>query len=174
MSILENRVVKRIIDSLKWIARSSMLRSILVLSLVAAICSLALAYTNITTRGSVREVVRVALEDAAEHLGNYAEIIEVHPKGYGGDIHMVIGVSENGEVTGVVIIGMNETPGLGSKIEDEDFLNQFIGKRAGVSVGKGSNNVDAIAGATVSSKAVAEGVAHALEIFAELSAGGGE
>ncbi|MBR6915328.1 MAG: RnfABCDGE type electron transport complex subunit G [Clostridia bacterium] len=94
-------------------------------------------------------------------LAGYAA--RVLPSGFGGEIEMMVGVDVNGQTAGVSIISMSETPGVGSKTNSESFLKQFQGKDGNVKVGDG---VDAISGATISSKAVTEGVrmAHALGI----------
>lgn len=159
-------------ERLKWLSRSSMLKSTMVLTIIAAVSSLALAAVNMVTVDPIKENARIAFEEACKNIGSYSEAIQVAPKGYGGAINMVVGVSDAGEVTGVAIISMSETPGLGSKANDDSFLNQFIGKRAGVSIGKGSNNVDAITGATVTSRAVTAGVSEALDTYAEKLTGG--
>ena len=79
---------------------------------------------------------------------------------------MMVGVDVNGQTSGVSIISMSETPGVGSKTNSESFLKQFRGKGGDVKVGDG---IDGISGATISSKAVTEGVrmAHGLGIDLE-------
>lgn len=79
--------------------------------------------------------------------------------GYGGDINLIVGVSPDKTVKGVKVVSMNETAGLGSKTRNTAFLDQFIGKSTPLTVGE---NVDAVSGATVSSKAVTEGIKKAL------------
>ncbi|MEG2634350.1 MAG: FMN-binding protein, partial [Oscillospiraceae bacterium] len=62
----------------------------------------------------------------------------------------------DGYVTGVLVTDMRETPGLGGQAKTSEwFLNQFIGKKEAVAVGE---TVDALSGATVTSKAVTNGV----------------
>ena len=81
-------------------------------------------------------------------------------------IEMVVSIGTDGVVKRALIVSMSETPGLGTKANDEDFLSQFTGK-SGVSEIK----VDAISGATVTSKAVARGVQMALAAVAEYENG---
>lgn len=77
-------------------------------------------------------------------------------QGYAGTITMLIGVSSDGKVEGLQIREMSETYGLGwNALTDADFLKQFLGTDGDAQVG---TNVDAIAGATVTSKAVARSV----------------
>lgn len=91
---------------------------------------------------------------------NYA--VEVAPGGFDGAITMMVGISQ-GEVTGISIISHTETPGLGAvaaaqNAKGEAFRSQFVG---GTSFEVGAN-VDAMSGATITSKAVTAGVNAAL------------
>lgn len=93
-------------------------------------------------------------------------------KGYGGLIEMIAGVSKEGKLMAIKIISHSETPGLGAKATDESFLSQFREKMvSGVAVTKiGATNdseIQAISGATITSKAVALGVNDALAYFKE-------
>lgn len=90
------------------------------------------------------------------HKGETGFVVETVTAGYVGDITLLVGVSREGEVTGVVVRDMEETYGLGAKaLGDVEFLSQFLGTSGGAAVGE---NVDAMTGATVSSKAIARGV----------------
>lgn len=87
------------------------------------------------------------------------------PRGFGGEIIMIVGVSTEGTVTGVVITEMSETAGLGAKAGDAAFLSQFTGKNDSLSVVKGEagdNQISAITGATITSRAVTDGVRAAI------------
>lgn len=69
---------------------------------------------------------------------------------------MMVGVDLDGLVTGVSIVKMTETPGFGTRATSESwFLSQFAGQSAAVELG---NGVDALSGATVTSRAIAGGV----------------
>ena len=92
-------------------------------------------------------------------------VVKTTVNGYGGEIEIVAGFTPDGVITGISVGGANfkETPGLGAKSKDKTFTDRFIGKTAPVSVVKagktaGENDVDAIASATVTSNAVADGV----------------
>ena len=97
--------------------------------------------------------------------------LKIVASGSQGNIEMMVGVDTEGAVTGVSIVKNSETSGIGSKVMNNEPLNsgtgvldQFIGKSAAdgeLTVGK---NVDAISGATVSSKGVATGVNAALAV----------
>lgn len=79
-------------------------------------------------------------------------VIETVTAGYASDITMLIGVSNDGTVTGLVVRELNETVGLGANaLNDHAFLSQFLNTSGEAEVG---TNVDAITGATVTSKAI--------------------
>jgi electron transport complex protein RnfG len=93
------------------------------------------------------------------------------PAGYGGVIETVVGVSSSGNVSGVSVVRHSETPGLGANITGGEFQRRFVGIPAGteVKVKKDGGQVDAITGATVSSRAVANAVNEALRVFEVVS-----
>jgi len=80
-------------------------------------------------------------------ITGYAILLEA--SGYGGDIKILVGVNKDKEITGIKIMEHLETPGLGARIEENEFLSQFIGK---------PKEFDAITGATISSTAVIDTV----------------
>ena len=96
-------------------------------------------------------------------------------KGYGGQIQMLVGVDKSGKITGIKVLEHNETPGLGSKINEIEyqqteakFLKQFKDKPIeDVILIKGSTekNIQAITGATISSKAVVDAVQKGVKDF---------
>lgn len=91
--------------------------------------------------------------------------VKVAPKGYGGPISMIVGVDNDLKVTGVEIISQSETAGLGTKCTDPSFLNQYIGKQENIVIarnGAKDNEIDAVSGATRTSKAVTRGVNEAI------------
>lgn len=79
-------------------------------------------------------------------------VIEVATNGYAGEITMLVGVDKDGKVTGLQVRNMQETFGLGGEaLTDHEFLRQYLQTSGEAEVGV---NVDAITGATVTSKAV--------------------
>ena len=83
-------------------------------------------------------------------------MVETVTAGYAGDIRMMVGVSNEGTVTGLVVLDMEETYGLGANaLTDHKFLSQMLNTSGEAEVG---TNVDAISGATVTSKAVVRSV----------------
>lgn len=111
----------------------------------------------------------------AASTGGYA--LEVKPTGFGGSIDMIVGIDGDGNVTGISVISHSETAGIGTKIVADKpnkngvgVLTQFVGRGAGegnlFTVNSGSNEVDAISGATVTTKAITRGV-NAASLVAE-------
>ena len=92
--------------------------------------------------------------------------IKVVASGSQGKIEMMVGVDGEGAVTGVSIVDNAETAGIGSKVMENQngVLDQFIGKSAADGTLAVGTNVDAITGATVSSKGVTAGVNAALAV----------
>lgn len=90
------------------------------------------------------------------HKGENGFVIETATQGYADEIVMLIGVSNEGYVTGLVVREMHETAGLGSQaLGDWQFLSQFLKTEGDAEVG---GDVDALTGATVTSKAIARSV----------------
>lgn len=93
---------------------------------------------------------------------NGNEIGTVIPRsvyGYSGWINMLVGFYRDGKISNVRIISHKETPGLGAKIVRHDFLTQFSGKTIDeIKLKKDGGKIDAITGATISSRAVIKGI----------------
>ena len=102
---------------------------------------------------------------AGETIG-YTSQITV--KGYGGPIEIIVGVDNDGAITAISVGGsdFSETKGLGSRVRDEDFMSQFVGLADPIDLNK---NVDAVSGATISSRAVTDGVNAAVEYIAAIA-----
>ncbi|MGN1031129.1 MAG: RnfABCDGE type electron transport complex subunit G [Butyricicoccaceae bacterium] len=90
--------------------------------------------------------------------------VQVEPNGFGGAISMLVGVSsEDQTITGIQILSMSETPGLGANASDPEWQAQFAGKAADGSLEVIKNEtaegkITAITGSTITSKAVTTGV----------------
>lgn len=97
--------------------------------------------------------------------------IKTTPKGYGGKVEVMVGISSDGKISGVKVGNHSETPGLGSKAADPLFKDQYNGKSVetplNVVKGNASNESDivAISGATITSKAVTAGVNAAMDVY---------
>ena len=90
-------------------------------------------------------------------------VVRVNVSGFGGTIDMMVGVDADGRVCGVSIISHSETSGLGANCEREDFRAQYVGKDGELAVRKDGGTIEALTGATVTSRAVTRGVNLALE-----------
>ncbi len=107
--------------------------------------------------------VVAALDEEGSIIGH---VVVNTTKGYGGDISVMTGVDSEGKVTGVNILSHAETAGLGAKAAEQDFRDRFIGHIFGITVSKdktGENSIDAITGATITSRAVVDAVNAAIE-----------
>lgn len=109
----------------------------------------------------------------------YGYVVTVTAKeGYGGDIQFTVGFDMNGIVTGVSMLSISETAGLGMKAKESEFLNQYVGKSGGNFVvnkdnsAGAANEIDAISGATVTTRAVTKGVNAAYITVTEILNGG--
>lgn len=95
----------------------------------------------------------------------------VTPRGYGGPLTMMVGIDSEGKVTGVKVLEHRETPGLGDKVVgSSEFLSQFKGKTPADPV-EIKRDIDAVSGATISSKGVTAGVRAALDAFKAVKEG---
>lgn len=92
--------------------------------------------------------------------GENGYVIETATQGYADEIVLLVGVSNDGLVTGLTVRDMHETVGLGANaLTDWEFLAQFLKTDGSAEVG---TDVDAISGATVTSKAIARCVKSAV------------
>lgn len=95
-----------------------------------------------------------------------AYVVPAESKGYGGAIRMLAAVTPEGKMLDYKILGHNETPGLGDKAADPKFRQRFAGKAAeDMEVVKipSDKNIQALTGATITSRAVTKGIREAVE-----------
>lgn len=99
-------------------------------------------------------------------------------KGYGGAVEVMTGINPDGQITGIKITSHNETPGLGAKSAGSDsFGNEWRGQYTQftadqqLAVTKDGGTVDAIPGATITSRAVTGAVNAAFDIFNAVTGG---
>lgn len=87
--------------------------------------------------------------------------------GYGGEIDVMVGLSMDGKLTGISVMTHSETPGLGALITEPMFTEQFRGLplEAGVELSSDGGDIDAVSGASFSSKGVIAAIQGAMEIF---------
>ncbi len=169
-------------------------RSIVVtLFIVALVCSVILSFVYSYTAPRIEEtqkeltlaglkeviiaeiftpVVPDTVWKAIDSTQNVVGIVfRVFPQGYSGPIPLMVGLDLEGKITGIRIAsaaeGLKETPGLGVKIIELDFREQFIGKTLdNVLLKRDGGEIDAITAATISSRAVCNGIKQGIEQFA--------
>lgn len=105
--------------------------------------------------------------------------IKTKPKGYGGDVEVLTGINKDGKIVGITILSQSETAGLGARSTESEWQAQYAGLDASkeVSVSKNGadsskNEIQAITGATITSKAVTLGVNTSEKVYKAISAGG--
>lgn len=101
--------------------------------------------------------------------------VTVDVNGFGGPIEMMVGIGTDNVLKGIDILGHSETAGLGAKADTDDFKKRFVRKNPELTVVKQPTTniaeVQAITGATITSRAVAEGVKQANKIVKEIEGG---
>lgn len=92
--------------------------------------------------------------------------------GYGGNIDFTVGILSDGTVNNISLLSISETAGLGMKAKDDSFQAQYRGNKVDsftvVKDGTGAANpdkIDALSGATITSKAITKGVNSAIAAF---------
>ncbi len=124
-------------------------------------------YANIIPNCKKLELVEYTSEEK-DLLGIYTNeskenlVLHIKTAGYAGKskpIEALVGFNSDGSITNVKVIACPETPGLGTKIQDEKYLENYVG------VKETANDVDTITSATISSKALRSGVEFALKQF---------
>jgi electron transport complex protein RnfG len=122
-----------------------------------------------------------SVKSAVDASGNQVGyVIQVKSKGYGDFIEYTVGITNEGNINGISIISIAETPGLGMNAE-KVIVPQFVDKLktqfAVVKNGQltdAETQIEAISGATITSKAVTEGVNAAVTYFENALAKGGQ
>lgn len=100
-------------------------------------------------------------------------VMEVAPAGFGGSITMMVGILPDGSISGISVVSHTETAGLGSVVAadnaaGEAFRGQFVGLSGSLAVDKDGGQIDSVTSATITSRAVTQGVNAALECWENL------
>ncbi len=109
----------------------------------------------------------VGLDKDGKEIG---VVMKVSPRGYACPINTTIGINRDDTISSVAInkLDQTETPGLGTKITNDSFKNQFKGKKGeSIKLKKDGGTIDAITAATISSRAVANGIKDGWEWYME-------
>ena len=97
--------------------------------------------------------------------GGEGYVFSCQAKGYGGAVQLAVGVKADKTITGLSVLSMSETPGLGAKCTNEDFQAQFEGIQAEkITI---NQDYDQISGATITSSAIMRAVNATLKFVAE-------
>ncbi|PKQ28526.1 MAG: hypothetical protein CVT63_02295 [Candidatus Anoxymicrobium japonicum] len=115
----------------------------------------------------VKKARTVARDVMKIYTSDRGMIFVIEMKGFGGPLTLAVGIGKDGKVAGIAAVSSRETIGLGSKALEPAFLGKFNGKTPSDSVQVGKD-VQAITGATISSKAVAGEVRVALKAYGKL------
>ena len=101
--------------------------------------------------------------DAYQADNGAGYVITAAAKGNGGQLRVMVGIGSDGLITGTEVLVNNETQGLGSRVSEHDFMDQYIGKDSTL------EGVQAISGTTISSNAFSNAVKTAYQIYGELA-----
>ena len=171
------------------------LRLALTLLLITSLVAAVLAGVNLLTRDRIAalkaEKIRAAVaqvlpEGAGEatktvvdqgivktlYTTDLGYAVEVTPVGFSAEITMMVGICD-GKITGISVVSQTETAGLGAVAAAQNsagelFRGQFVGLSGKLAVDKDGGSIDSLTGATITSRAITEGVNAALAYVAGL------
>ncbi|MDG1728273.1 MAG: RnfABCDGE type electron transport complex subunit G [Algibacter sp.] len=95
-------------------------------------------------------------------------VIGSSEKGYSGLVKIMVGFNPDKSIKNIVVLEQKETPGLGTKMKDEKFMRQFRGKKPSkfnLKPTKDGGDIDALTGATISTRAFGEAAQMAYDVF---------
>ena len=126
---------------------------------------------NFGENGIVIDDVLVVTNDKKELIGHVVKVTT--EDGYGGDITLVVGIDTNDEITGIEVLSIDETVGLGMNAKNDNFKNQYYHKSVAdfkiTKTGKqNEDEIDALSGATITSSAFNNAINGALAINQEI------
>jgi electron transport complex protein RnfG len=173
---------------------STLKNMILSLTLISMVMSAALTFVYLKTKGPIETAAKQVEIDAIKKVSpdfdnnpiadaHSLDGVTIYPvkkqdepagfavktytdKGFSGHIELMAGFLTDGTINNIAILKQKETPGLGTKMADPKFLNQFLGKNPGnftLKVKKDGGQVDAITAATVSSRAFCDAMQRAYD-----------
>ena len=141
---------------------------------IKAIDEVVVPYDN----NPVEEMYKISVEGSVDSLEVYpakkdgkliaSAIRSYSPKGYGGNIWLMVGLLPDGNIQNIVVLEHKETPGLGTKMNNVEFQDQFLGKNPSsfnLKVQKDGGDVDALTGATITSRAFGGATQRAFDTY---------
>ncbi|MDN3643947.1 RnfABCDGE type electron transport complex subunit G [Lutimonas halocynthiae] len=128
----------------------------------------------------VEDVKRIKTDLAKDSIEIYAgflnenqsgtAVVGSSEKGFSGLVKIMVGFNPDGSIKNIAVLEQKETPGLGTKMKDEKFIKQFRGKHPSsynLKVKKDQGDVDALTGATITTRAFGEAAQMAYDVFVE-------
>jgi electron transport complex protein RnfG len=165
---------------------STFLNMVVVLTLIAVISAFALGYVYTITKEPIEKgkiakknlavktvlppfktkeekkfgdsTIYVAKDDAGNYVG---AAIETKALGFNDDVKLMVGFDKDDKIVKISVVDQKETPGLGTKMDESKFKDQFNGKdlsKFKSTVTKDGGDVEAITAATISSRAFSKAV----------------
>lgn len=130
------------------------------------------AGTTIPEEYSIIKSAYYAKDAAGNVIGATFGIVT---RGFSSGLNLTVGIGAHGKIKGVIVGDNAETPGLGKKAAEPNFSGQFAGKNAEPlqvqKVASDENDIQAITGATVTSRAITDAVNAAIEYYTQLAGG---
>ncbi len=183
---------------LKKFKEKQILYPTVIMVLICLVVTAALAGTNLLTKEKIKDITEKNTKDAMAQVikaDKYTEskidsqtyylaesgnqlagyVFPMSEKGYGGTVSVMVGIGADLKINSVKVLDVtSETPGLGQNTATETFTNQFKGKSKALTVKKfgtanGESEINAVASASISSKAVTKCVNDALKYAEKLS-----
>lgn len=176
---------------------SNIIKPAAVLLIICIIAAGLLGYVNMITTAPIEEQEALAKQESmtavlpdASSFGDEVEVEEgnitsvtpaldadgnemgyavaITTKGFSAGLKLMYGVDTEGVITGLSVVDCsNETPGLGANAANESFYGQFAGKGGNVAVTKDGGEIEALTGATITSRAVANAATEAIDYVTE-------
>ncbi len=172
---------------------NDILKPVVVLTVICFVTSGLLGLTNSITAPIIEENARLAADAARiellpeattgfeavegvemdgvtevyKALNGAGYTITGYGKGYGGNVELMVAFDADGNIVNLKVLSHSETAGLGSKIENPEFLAPFVGTSEDLTI----DDIDAIGGATISSKAAVSAVNNARKAFNQYAKG---
>ncbi len=121
-------------------------------------------YSIVTYNGSDSSIL------SAFQAGDKGHVIEVNCANgsYSGTLSILVGINPDGTVAGVEILSSGESPGLGDEAKQPEWRAQFVGKSGSLAINKDGGEIQALSGASMTSRSVTNGVNAALTAVGEL------
>jgi electron transport complex protein RnfG len=127
--------------------------------------------TEIPKEYGIIKSVYAAVDADGNEIGIVAGVVT---KGFNSGLHLTVGIAADGTIQGVIVGDNTETAGLGAKASEDEFEGQYAGQQGELTVVKanpGAGQVEAIAGATITSKGVTNAVNAVSAFYADMTGG---